>query len=107
VRAWGKKAESKNAVYHCLLLTQEIIFMGQWYRAAEYTLTFCPWSLYPDTLILWAYGDMWGDNHSREDSIKSCYGAVSEWGERSENVQSNRPSWHPFWRSRNSLTGAE
>ncbi|KAL1983159.1 hypothetical protein VTN96DRAFT_409 [Rasamsonia emersonii] len=58
VRAWSDKQESKKALYHCLLLIQEIIFTGQQYRACTDNIALRPWSLYHAALILWAYGFM-------------------------------------------------
>lgn len=58
VRAWSEKPESRKALYHCLLLVQEILFSGQVYRASDDNIALRPWSLYHATIILWAYGSM-------------------------------------------------
>ncbi|KAJ5679945.1 Krueppel c2h2-type zinc finger protein [Penicillium macrosclerotiorum] len=58
VRAWSERQEAKRALYHCLLLVQEILFTGKHYRAAQDNLSLRPWSLYHAALILWAFGFM-------------------------------------------------
>lgn len=66
VRAWSESHEAKKALYHCLLLIQEIIFTGQQYRASEDNIALRPWALYHATLILWAYGFMAGERESNK-----------------------------------------
>ncbi|KAJ5174192.1 Krueppel c2h2-type zinc finger protein [Penicillium canariense] len=58
VRAWSGKQEARRALYHCLLLVQEILFTGRQYHAYQDNLALRPWSLYHAALILWAYGFM-------------------------------------------------
>ncbi|OJJ48597.1 hypothetical protein ASPZODRAFT_150792 [Penicilliopsis zonata CBS 506.65] len=59
VRAWSKKPEARRALYHCLLLIQEVLFTGTHYRASYDSISLRPWSLYRATLVLWAYGYMY------------------------------------------------
>lgn len=61
VRTWSETQESKRALHHCLLLVQEIIFTGQQYRASQDNIALRPWALYHATLIIWAYGFMFGE----------------------------------------------
>ena len=73
VRAWSETQESKRALYHCLLLVQEIIFTGQLYRASQDNIALRPWALYHATLIIWAYGFMFGERegHRRRSSCSA------------------------------------
>ncbi|KAJ5814499.1 Krueppel c2h2-type zinc finger protein [Penicillium riverlandense] len=72
VCAWSEKPESKRAIYHCLLLIQEVLFTGKVYRAAHDNLSLRPWSLYHAALILWAYGFMAGKRAPVSDGQGSC-----------------------------------
>lgn len=58
VETWGEKPETKRALYHSLLLIQEILFTGKQYQASQDNISLRPWSLYHAVLILWAYGFM-------------------------------------------------
>ncbi|KAJ5730685.1 Krueppel c2h2-type zinc finger protein [Penicillium malachiteum] len=60
VQTWSERPEAKRALYHCLLLIQEILFTGKPYHASQDNLSLRPWSLYHAALILWAYGFMEG-----------------------------------------------
>lgn len=66
VQAWSERPESKRALYHCLLLIQEILFTGKQYYASQDNISLRPWSLYHAVLILWAYGFMSGRRTKRE-----------------------------------------
>lgn len=72
VRAWSEKPESKKAIYHCLLLIQELMFTGQQYRARMDNIALRPWSLYHATLILWAYGFMLQKNEPLQERRSLC-----------------------------------
>ena len=73
VRAWSETQEAKRALYHCLLLVQEIIFTGHQYRASQDNIALRPWALYHATLIIWAYGFMFGEreDHRRHPSCSA------------------------------------
>jgi len=70
--AWSERRESKRAIYHCLLLIQEVLFTGKVYRAANDNLSLRPWSLYHAALILWAYGFMARKRAPVPDEHASC-----------------------------------
>lgn len=70
VRAWSILPDAKRALYHCLLLVQEVMFTGQQYRAAHDNIALRPWALYHATLILWAYGFMTREREGHQH--RSC-----------------------------------
>ncbi|KAJ9268260.1 transcriptional regulator family: Fungal Specific TF [Paecilomyces variotii] len=70
--SWSLKQESKKAIYHCLLLIQELMFTGQQYRARTDNIPLRPWSLYQATLVLWVYGFMVHDRGLWQKRRSSC-----------------------------------
>ncbi|GAD98421.1 krueppel c2h2-type zinc finger protein, putative [Paecilomyces variotii No. 5] len=72
IRSWSERQESKKAIYHCLLLIQELMFTGQQYRASTDNIALRPWGLYHATLILWAYGSMLHEKEPQQKNQPPC-----------------------------------